>query len=67
MATLQDVLNEFGGTVSLARALEITPQAVSNWTRTGEIPLLRAYQIAALKPRRFKVSALPVKAPPESA
>jgi hypothetical protein len=64
MATLQDVLTEFGGTVRLARALKISPQAVSMWGET--IPLLRAYQIAALKPRLFKVDDLPTKPAPNS-
>jgi len=56
MATLQEVLSHFGGTVKLAGILGITPQAVSSWK---SIPLLRAYQIAELG--HFKLSDLPVK------
>lgn len=41
MKGLQLIKNYFGGTVGVATALDITPQAVSQW---DAVPLARAWQ-----------------------
>ena len=47
--SVQEVIQAFGGTQrAVAIALGVTPAAVFHWTRKGQIPELRQYQIAAL-------------------
>lgn len=53
MATLQEVIDHFGGThESLADALGIERTAVTMWR--GKIPTLRAYQIESVTKGKFK-------------
>lgn len=36
--TIQDVIDVFGGRAAIAEALEVKPNAVSNWTTAGQFP-----------------------------
>ncbi len=47
-----DVIKHFGSKSAVARALGITPQAVSLWSE--RVPELRAYQIESLTGGRLK-------------
>ncbi len=46
--TIRDLIFALGGTAALARALDLSPQAISNWSRRGAIPARRHYQVARL-------------------
>jgi len=46
--SIRDLIFALGGTTALARVLGISPQAVSNWSRRGAIPVRRHYQVARL-------------------
>lgn len=47
-----DAINHFGSAVALARALDLTKQAVGQWP--DEIPIGRAYQIEVLTGGKLK-------------
>jgi hypothetical protein len=42
MKTPENIVSLFGGTAATARALGVSPQAVSNWLRRGSIPYSHA-------------------------
>ena len=43
---IKDAINYYGSRSKLARALDVTPQAINNWGE--ELPMLRQYQIEVL-------------------
>ena len=49
-----DAIKHFGGIVKLAEALDIRPQAISQWSAT--VPVGRAYQLQILTEGKLKVS-----------
>lgn len=48
MKTPQEIVSLIGGTVRTAEALQISPQAVSNWLRRGSIPLSHVSEIVSI-------------------
>lgn len=48
MQTAADIIDQLGGTVSVARALDLAPTTVSSWKQSGKIPKWRMDGIAAL-------------------
>ncbi len=55
--TTREAVRRFGSKRKLAKALGITPQAVSHWGRF--VPPLRAYEIEALKPVQASECPIP--------
>lgn len=58
MQTVEQFIDELGGTVAVATALELAPTTVSSWKSSGSIPKWRMdglRQLAALK--RIEVPA----------
>ena len=47
MKTPQELITLMGGLTKTAQTLNVTPQAVTNWTRRGFIPLAHARAIIA--------------------
>lgn len=58
-ATLNDVIEHFGGVPKLAKALGIEPQAIYQWK--GLIPLGRAYQIESISGGVFSAADMETK------
>lgn len=50
------LIDRAGGTAEVARLFEISPQAVSQWRRTG-MPKVRRQLLAFLKPEAFRAAA----------
>ena len=42
------LLKEFGTQMALAKAFNVSRQAVSKWVKAGELPALRVYQAREL-------------------
>ena len=51
---IDKIISDFGGTVMLAKALNVSPPAVSRWLITNEVPPKRAIQIEVLSKGKFK-------------
>lgn len=49
---VEDAIKHFGSAASLARALNIKPQAITSWK--DFVPKLRAYELRDLHPELFK-------------
>tara|TARA_R110002074_G_scaffold126280_1_gene264219 strand:- start:86 stop:277 length:192 start_codon:yes stop_codon:yes gene_type:complete len=47
MKTVEELITLMGGRVNTAQALNVTPQAVTNWAARGSIPLAHARAIIA--------------------
>jgi hypothetical protein len=48
MQTTSQIIDELGGTVKVANALNLTPSTVSSWKTSGRIPKWRMDGILAL-------------------
>lgn len=59
MHSFQEIVEYFGGVTAMAKALDVTTQAISQWDR--EIPESRAYQIEVLSKGKFRHDRLPVR------
>jgi len=62
--TVAELVRRFGGPTALARALGISPNAVSNWTAAGEVPERWHARLLALAVQR-KVDWRPPDWPPD--
>lgn len=56
--TIEEVVKELGGTVSLADRLMVKPAAVSQWISQGAIPPLRAIQIEQMTGGQYRAADL---------
>lgn len=57
MITLEDALRVYETKANLARALEITPQAITQWA--GKVPMKQQYRLKyELAPESFKETTL---------
>lgn len=54
--TLENLLNYFKTKSAVAKALDISPQAIQQWFDDKKIPLTRQYQIQVLTKGKLKVS-----------
>jgi hypothetical protein len=52
MQTVEAFINDLGGTVEVATALELTPSTVSSWKTAGSIPKWRMDGIKKLAKRK---------------
>lgn len=53
-----DIIKELGGTVKVARMLDVTPASVSQWINKDTIPPLRAIQLEKVTDGKIKASDL---------
>lgn len=51
---IDEILAHFGSAAMLARALKVSPPAVSQWISSGEIPPFRAIEIEQITRGKFK-------------
>ena len=51
---IEEILEYFGGPAGLARALNVSPPAVSQWILAGRVPAFRAIEIEVLSGGHFK-------------
>ena len=51
---MDKILEYFGGPAGLARALNVSPPAVSQWILAGRVPAFRAIEIEVLSGGHFK-------------
>lgn len=51
---IDDILTHFGGAAMLAKALNVSPPAVSQWLSSGDIPPFRAIEIELLTGGKFR-------------
>ncbi|MES9841188.1 MAG: Cro/CI family transcriptional regulator [Candidatus Thiodiazotropha endolucinida] len=55
IVTFDDALKISGTSANLAKMLDVTESAVSQWKEQGVLPELRAYQLAAKHPGKFSI------------
>lgn len=53
-ALFMDVIRHFDNQASLARALSVTPSAVSQWLRRASIPAEKAIEIEIITKGKFR-------------
>lgn len=51
---IDEILIHFGGAAMLAKALKVSPPAVSQWVNSGDIPPFRAIEIELLTGGKFR-------------
>ena len=51
MKTASDIIEALGGTVKVARALDLTPSTVSSWKSANSIPAWRMEKVSKLAKR----------------
>ena len=63
MRQIQRVVEWFGSQAEVARALKVSPSAVTQWLNAGAIPAQRAIQIEALTKGEIKALELVAQVP----
>lgn len=53
---INEAVKHFGNKASLARALDITAQAITYWQKSGRIPHLMQFKIQVISKGKLKVS-----------
>lgn len=51
---LEDIIEHYGGKLALAKALGVSPPAVTLWCQLGRIPPRRAIEIEKMTGGKFK-------------
>jgi len=63
MSAIDRMVEYFGSQAEVARALKVTPSAVTQWLQNGAIPAQRAIQIEALTKGEIKALDLVAQVP----
>lgn len=61
MQTSSDIVEKLGGTLAVARALDLTPSVVSSWRTSNSIPRWWHAQLIALSGGQIDASEFPVR------